>query len=170
VNETVAAPFSTVADGDVGDPGTVEGVMGPASVAFETPDEFSATAEKLYAAPFVRPATVHEVAGEITWHVPALCPVVTLIAVTVKLVGNPPVPAPVPTEIVTEPLDAVSVSVGASGTSGTQTAKSAVFTTGVIVSLGSISVLPVDHASNVKRLREMPVLGATVTVVLGATI
>jgi hypothetical protein len=159
-----------VADGDVGDPGTVDGVIGPASVAVETPDEFSAIAEKLYATPFVRPATVHEVAGEITWQVPALCPVATLIAVTVKLVGIPPVPTPVPTAIVTAPLDAVRVSVGASGTSGTQTAKSDVFTTGVIVSLGSISVLPVDQASNVKRLREMPVRGATVTVVLGATI
>lgn len=154
----------------MGDPGTVEGVTGPANVAAEIPEEFSATAEKLYAAPFVRPATVHEVAGEITWHVPALCPVATLIAVTVKLVGMPPVPTPVPNSMMTDPLDAVSVSVGASGTSGTQTAKSDVFTTGVIVSPGSIRVLPVDQASNVKRFRVMPDLGATVTVVLGATI
>jgi hypothetical protein len=100
----------------VGDPGTVEGVTGPANVAAEIPEEFSATAEKLYAAPFVRPATVHEVAGEITWQVPALCPVATLIAVTVKLVGMPPVPTPVPNSMMTDPLDAVSVSVGASGT------------------------------------------------------
>jgi hypothetical protein len=113
---------------------------------------------------------VHEVAGEITWQVPALCPVATLIAVTVKLVGMPPVPTPVPNSRMTDPLDAVSVSVGASGTSGTQTAKSDVFTTGVIVSPGSIRVLPVDQASNVKRFRVMPDLGATVTVVLGATI
>jgi hypothetical protein len=113
---------------------------------------------------------VQEVAGEITVQVPALCPVATLIAVTVKLVGRPPVPDPVPTSIKTAPLDAESVAVGVSGTSGTQTAKSDVFTTGVIVSLGSISVLPVDQASNVKRFRVIPDLGATVTVVLGATI
>jgi hypothetical protein len=47
VNDTVAFPFSTVAEGDVGDPGTVDGVTGPARVAVDTPDEFSATAEKL---------------------------------------------------------------------------------------------------------------------------
>jgi hypothetical protein len=170
VNETVAAPFSTVADGDVGDPGTVEGVMGPASVAVETPDEFSATAEKLYATPFVSPATVHEVAGEITWHVPALSPVATFIAVTVKLVGSPPVPTPVPNSIVTDPLDAVRVSVGASGISGTQTAKSDVFTIGVIVSPGSNSMLPVDHISKTKRVLAMLLTSATVTSVLGATI
>jgi hypothetical protein len=170
VNETVAAPFSTVADGDVGEPGTVDGVIGPASVAVETPEEFSATAEKLYATPFVRPATVHEVEGEITVHVPALCPVATLIAVTVKLVGSPPVPAPVPSSIVTEPLVAVSVSTGASGASGIQTAKSDVFTIGVIVSPGSNSMLPVDHVSNTKRVLAMVVTSATVTSVLGATI
>lgn len=136
VNETVALPFSIVAEGDVGDPGTVDGVTGPETVAADTPEEFSATAEKLYAVPLVRPATVQEVAGEITVQVPALNPVATLIAVTVKLVGRPPVPAPVPTSIDTAPLDAVSVSTGASGTSGTQTAKSDVFTTGVMVSLG----------------------------------
>jgi len=145
-------------------------VIGPASVAVETPDEFSATAEKLYATPFVRSAIVQDVAGEITWHVPALCPVATVIAVTVKLVGSPPVPTPVPTAMVTEPLDAVSVSTGASGISGTQTATRVVFTTGVIVEVGSISVLPVDHASNIKRVREMLVIPATVTDVLGATI
>jgi hypothetical protein len=138
-----------VADGDVGDPGTVDGVIGPASVAVETPEEFSATAEKLYATPFVRPATVQEVAGEITWHVPALCPVATLIAVTVKLVGSPPVPAPVPTAIVTDPLDAVRVSVGASGAVGSQTAIKVVFVNGVIVASGSTEVLPVDHAPKV---------------------
>jgi hypothetical protein len=133
----------------VGDPGTVDGVIGPASVAVETPEEFSATAEKLYATPFVRPATVQEVAGEITWHVPALCPVATLIAVTVKLVGSPPVPAPVPTVIVTDPLDAVRVAVGASGAVGSQTAIKVVFTNGVIVASGSTEVLPVDHAPKV---------------------
>ena len=47
MNETVACPFSTVAEGDVGDPGTVDGVTGPETVAAETPDEFSAIAEKL---------------------------------------------------------------------------------------------------------------------------
>ena len=47
VNETVAFPFSTVADGDVGDPGTVDGVIGPVTIAADTPDEFSATVEKL---------------------------------------------------------------------------------------------------------------------------
>jgi hypothetical protein len=113
---------------------------------------------------------VHEVAGEITVHVPTTVPVEASMAVTVKLVGIPPVPTPVPNSMITDPFDTVSVSVGASGTSGTQTAKSDVFTTGVIVSLGSIRVLPVDQASNVKRFRVMPDLGATVTVVLGATI
>jgi hypothetical protein len=47
VNETVAFPFSIVAEGDVGDPGTVDGVIGPVVIAADTPDEFSATAEKL---------------------------------------------------------------------------------------------------------------------------
>jgi hypothetical protein len=47
INETVAAPFWTVADGEVGDPGTVDGVIGPVVIAADTPDEFSATAEKL---------------------------------------------------------------------------------------------------------------------------
>jgi hypothetical protein len=149
VNETVALPLSIVAEGDVGEVGTVEGVIGPARVAADTPVKFSAIAEKLYATPFVRPANVHEVAGEITWHVPALCPVAALIAVTVKLVGSPPVPAPVPTAIVTDPLDAVRVSVGASGAVGSQTAIKVVFTNGVIVASGSTEVLPVDHAPKV---------------------
>ena len=148
VNDTVAFPFSTVAEGDVGDPGTVDGVTGPARVAVDTPEEFSATAEKLYAVPFVRPATVHEVAGEITVQLPALSPVETFIAVTVKLVGRPPVPEPAPTSIVTEPLDAVSVSTGASGAVGSQTAKRVVFAIGVIVVDGSIEVLPVDQVLN----------------------
>lgn len=47
VNETVAFPFSAVAEGDVGDPGTVDGVIGPVTIAAGTPDEFSATVEKL---------------------------------------------------------------------------------------------------------------------------
>jgi hypothetical protein len=45
VNETVALLSSTVAEGDVGDPGTVDGVTGPTTIAPEVPDEFSATAE-----------------------------------------------------------------------------------------------------------------------------
>jgi hypothetical protein len=113
---------------------------------------------------------VHEVAGEITVHVPTTVPVEDSIAVTVKLVGIPPVPTPVPNSMMTDPLDAVSVSVGASGTSGTQTAKSDVFSIGVIVSPGSNSVLPVDHISKTKRVLAMLLTSATITSVLGATI
>jgi hypothetical protein len=89
---------------------------------------------------------VHKVAGEITVQIPTLKPVEALIAVTVKLVGKPPVPEPVPTSIATEPLDAVSVAVGVSGAVGSQTAISVVFTVGVIVVDGWIELLPVDQA------------------------
>lgn len=132
-------PFSTVADGEVGDPGTVDGVIGPVTVAAEIPDEFSAIAEKLYAVPLVRPATVHEVAGEMTVQLPALRPVEALIAVTVKLVGRPPLPMPAPTSMVTEPLVAVKVSTGASGALGSQTAIRVVFAIAVKDSEGSIN-------------------------------
>jgi hypothetical protein len=91
---------------------------------------------------------VHEVAGEITVQLPALSPVETLIAVTVKLVGRPPVPDPAPTSIATEPLDAVSVAVGVSGVVGSQTAIRVVFAIGVIVVDGWIEVLPVDQVLN----------------------
>jgi hypothetical protein len=83
VNETVAWPSSIVAVGEVGAPGFVAGVIGPASVAGEVPDEFSATIENLYGVPLVSPATVHEVAGVMTWQVPTVVPVAESIAVTV---------------------------------------------------------------------------------------
>jgi hypothetical protein len=83
IKETVALPSSIVAVGDVGAPGFVAGVIGPATVAGEVPEEFSATAENLYGVPLVSPATVHEVAGVITWQVPTAVPVAESIAVTV---------------------------------------------------------------------------------------
>ena len=120
--------------------------------------------------PFVRPATVHEVAGEITVQLPALSPVETFIAVTVKLVGRPPEPEPAPSSIVTEPLDAVSVSTGASGALGSQTAIKVVFAIAVNDSEGSINSIPVDHALKVWRVREIPVASETSTSVFGSTI
>jgi hypothetical protein len=113
---------------------------------------------------------VQEVAGEITVQVPALCPVATLIAVTVKLVGRPPVPDPVPTSIKTAPLDAESVAVGVSGAVGSQTAISVVFAIAVNESAGSINSIPVDQALRVWRVREIPVASETSTSVFGATI
>jgi hypothetical protein len=92
---------------------------------------------------------VQEVAGEITVQVPALWPVAALTAVVVKLVGRPPVPAPVPTSIDTAPLDAESVAVGVSGAVGSHTAISVVFAIAVNESAGSINSIPVDHALNV---------------------
>ena len=82
--------------------------------------------------------------------------------------GTPPVPGPCPTSIVTAPLVAVNVSIGASGISGTQTAASAMLDTGVIVSLGSKVSTPDDQASKINLDLEIPATGATVTVVLGA--
>jgi hypothetical protein len=79
------------------------------------------------------------VAGEITVQVPTLWPVAALIAVTVKLVGRPPVPAPVPTSIDTAPLDAARVAVGVSGAVGSHTAISVVFAIAVKESAGSIN-------------------------------
>jgi hypothetical protein len=92
---------------------------------------------------------VQEVSGEITVQLPALWPVAALIAVTVKLVGRPPEPAPVPTSIDTAPLDVESVAVGVSGAVGSHTAISVVFAIAVKESAGSINWIPVDHALNV---------------------
>ena len=61
------------------------------------------------------------------------------------------------------------VSIGASGISGTHTADREVFTTGVIVSLGWKVDTPVDQASNLNLVLEIPLVGAMVTGVLGAT-
>ena len=71
VKETVALLSSMVATGEVGALGTVAGVTGPPTVADDEPVEFVATVEKLYAVPFVNPAIVQEVAGEITSQLPA---------------------------------------------------------------------------------------------------
>jgi hypothetical protein len=83
VNETVALLSSIVAVGEVGVPGFVAGVIGPASVAGEVPDEFSATIENLYGVPLVSPETVHDAAGVITWQVPTVVPVAESNAVIV---------------------------------------------------------------------------------------
>jgi hypothetical protein len=92
------------------------------------------------------------------------------MAVTVKLVGRPPVPAPVPTSIDTAPPDAVSVAVGVSGAVGSQTAIKVVFSSGVIVVDGAIEVVPVDQDLKLWRLREIPDASETITAVLGSTI
>ena len=72
--------------------------------------------------------------------------------------------------MVTAPLVAVRVSIGASGISGIHKAASEIFVTGVIVSLGSKISEPVDQASRIKRDLEIPVIGATMTSVAGSTI
>ena len=113
---------------------------------------------------------MHEVAGEMTVQLPALRPVETLMAVTVKLVGRPPVPAPVPTSIDTAPLDAERVAVGVSGAVGSHTAISVVFAIAVKESAGSINSIPVDHALRVCRVREIPIASETSTSVFGSTI
>jgi hypothetical protein len=79
--------------------------------------------------PLVRPATVQEVAGEMTVHASStLSPVAALIAVTVKLVGRPPVPAPAPTSIDDRAARCGQrLRLGASGAVGSQTAISVVF-------------------------------------------
>ena len=66
-------------------------------------------------------------------------------------------------------MDAVKVSTGASGAAGVHTAASRVFVVGVIVVFGATVVEPVDHALKVNRVREIPVVCATTTGVLGAT-
>ena len=82
--------------------------------------------------------------------------------------GTPPFPGPWPTSIVTAPLVAVNVSIGASGISGTQTAASAMLDTGVIVSIGSKVSTPDDQASKINLDLEIPTTGATSTVVFGS--
>jgi hypothetical protein len=71
--------------------------------------------------------------------------------------------------MVTDPLEAVKVSTGASGISGTQTAASDVLTTGEIVEEGATVAEPVDQAFNLYLLLKIELPEATCTEVPGAT-
>ena len=68
-NVTVASPAPASALTPVGAPGTVAGVVLVADDANELPEAFVAVTVKMYAVPFVRPTTVHEVAGGVAVHV-----------------------------------------------------------------------------------------------------
>ncbi len=69
---TVASPLPGVAMAPVGAAGTGTGVVAPDAVdAVEVPAEFVAVTVKVYAVPFVRPVTTHEVAGAVALQ---LCP------------------------------------------------------------------------------------------------
>ena len=85
VKETVAEPLPDTAFTPVGASGLPAGVTGVDVAAVEVPVAFVAVALNVYAVPFVNPRITHDVAGEITVHVPGAGE-----AVTTKEVGAPP--------------------------------------------------------------------------------
>ena len=110
---TVADPSPATAVGAGGVPGAASGLTEPDEAdAPDVPAAFVAVAENVYGVPFVRPLTVHEVAGLVTvqLRLPG-------VEVTVYEAGVPPVPAA--TVTVADPSPPTAV--GAGGVPGAAT-------------------------------------------------
>ena len=103
---TVADPSPATAVGTSGVPGASIGLtLFDADDPLEVPAAVVAVAENVYGVPFVRPVTVHEVAGLVTVQVR-----LPGVEVTVYEAGAPPVPAA--TVTVAEPSPPTAVGVG----------------------------------------------------------